>query len=598
MEIEKLTEIELLNENTMQYLHKNSTGNDELFFLVKKRLNDLKITNIFNKQYKEFKKRLAKGKLEKNNFCEFEEKKYANICTGSWIANENGIFKQIPNMDTGEIDKVEASRMQVVPTEILFNIDTKEEKVKLSFYKYDKWNSITCEKTTVSIAHKIVELSKTGIDITSSNAKNMVDYFYDCLTLNDDPDIKFYKSLSRMGWIDGQFMPYCDNIKFDGDNNNKFLKQNLSQKGDKQQWLDYVSELRSKSELLRLQMAVSFVSPLLEPLSLLPFILHMYGKSGTGKTVGTVVAMSIWGDSSLGKLTKSMNNTNNSVMDTCAFMRNIPVALDELQAIKSTMGYDKFVMLMCEGVERGRMKFDESKETRTWKNAFLFNGEEPIVGDNSGGGVFNRVIEVDVTGKEVIDVSIGDKICEFISQNHGLVAKEYIGHITTEMESIKAKYEQIKGNVKKLANDSTNKQIMALSCIVLGDYLARKYFFKNEENLDNNLLKSLMFTDNEVDATERGYSHVKDTISMNLNKFSKDSNEIWGAIKDDVIYIQKIKLIEILKNAGYDFKSMQKSWVDKSYIKKDSQDRYFHNTKCHGIKSNYVVFNKDFDEIE
>ena len=599
MEIGKLTEIEMLSDNTMQYLYKNSNGeHNELYFELKKRANALKITNIFNKQYKEFKKKLAKGKLEKENFCDFEEGKYEDICTGSWVANVNGIFKQVPNHETGEIDKVEASRMQVVPTELLYNIDTKEEKVKLSFYKYDKWNSIVCEKTTVSIAHKIVELSKTGIDITSSNAKNMVDYFYDCLTLNDDPDIKFYKSLSRMGWVENRFMPFCDDIKFDGDNNNKYMYQNLTPKGDKEKWIKYVGDLRKKSEFLRLQMAVSFVSPILEPLNLLPFIFHMYGKSGTGKTVGMIISMSVWGNSIMGKLTKSLNNTANAVMDTCAFMRNVPVALDELQAIKSKVGYDKFVMMICEGVERGRMKFDQSKETRTWKNAFLFSGEEPLVGDNSGGGVFNRVIEIDVTGKEVIDASIGDKIVEFISQNHGLIAKEYIEYIIRDLEEIKAKYEQIKNNVKKLASDSTNKQIMALSCIVLGDYLARKYFFKNEENLDNELLKNLMFTDNEVDVTERGYEYIKDTISMNMNKFTKESNEIWGAIKEEAIYIQKTKLNELLKNAGFEFKSMQKSWSDKNYIKRDSQGRYYHNTKCHGIKSNYIVFNKDFDDLE
>jgi len=601
VEIEKLSEIELLNENTMEYLFKKSNGHDEIFFKIKDRAKELKIANIFNKQYKEYKKNLAKGRVEKNNFCQFEEwdehGTYEAICTGSWISNINGIFKQVPNMETGEVDKVEASRMMIVPTETLLNIDTNEEKVILHFHKYEKWNKITCDKTTVSVAHKIVELSKMGIDITSTNAKNMVDYFYDCLTLNDDPAIKFNKSLSRMGWCENEFMPYSKTIKFDGDSNSKYLHQCLTSSGNKEKWINYVGELRKNSELLRLQMAVSLASPLLEKLNLLPFILHMYGKTGTGKTVGMIAAMSIWGNPTMGKLTKSMNNTVNSVMDTCAFMRNIPVALDELQAIKSKMGYDKFVMLLCEGVERGRMKFDESKETRTWKNAFLFTGEEPVTGDNSGGGVFNRVIEVDVTGKNVIDVTRGEEIVAFLTENYGLIANEYIENVAGDMEEIKAKYNQINNNLKKFVNDTTTKQAMAMTCIILGDWLARKYFFEGEDNLNNELIKECMFTDSEVDITERAYEYIKDTISMNINKFQKENTEIWGKITEGSIYMQKTKLMELLKNAGYEFKAMQKTWSDKCYISKDSQGRYYHNTKCHGIKSNYVVFTKEFEEL-
>ncbi len=70
------------------------------------------------------------------------------------------------------------------------------------------------------------------------------------------------------------------------------------------------------------------------------------------------------------------------------------------------------------------MKFDEAKETRIWKNAFILTGEEPIVNNNSGGGVYNRVIEVDVTDKEVIPSHKGAEIVEFFSQNYGLIAEE------------------------------------------------------------------------------------------------------------------------------------------------------------------------------
>jgi len=261
------------------------------------------------------------------------------------------------------------------------------------------------------------------------------------------------------------------------------------------------------------------------------------------------------------------------------------------------MGYDKFVMLLCEGVERGRMKFDEAKETRTWKNSFSFTGEEPVVGESSGGGVFNRVIEVDVTGKTVVNPSLGEEIVEFYSNNNGLIAGEYISNINRDLEEIKNCYKILNKKINNL-NKTTTKQAMAMSLLVLGDMLASKYFFEDEEQLDLNYLKQFLFSDEEVDVSERAYSYIMDIISININKFHPMSNEIWGKIGETQIYFQKQKISEILKTAGFDLKAVQKNWNEKGYIVRDTQGRYYHNTKCHGVKSNYVVFNKKFEDIE
>ena len=591
MEIEKLEKFELLQDKTFDYLFQKTSGNeDQLYFEFKDRASKLKVTNLFNKKYKEFKKKMARSKIEHENFCEFEDEKYDLICTGSWIANTKGIFKQVPNYDTGEVEKIEASRIPMVPVEVLKNIDTRDLKVKVDFKSYGAWNSIIVDKSKISIAHKIVELSNIGLDVTTTNSKNMVDYFYDCLTLNDEENIPLKQSCSRMGWVEDKFIPYSKNITFDGEKQNKYLHNALKTKGNRSLWITYTSELR-KSMFLRMQMAVSFASPLIEKLNLLPFILHMWGKTGTGKTVGTIVSMSIWGNPVMGQLTKSMNNTINSVMDTCAFMRNIPVALDELQAIKDKMGYDKFVMLVCEGVERGRMKYDEAKETRTWKNSFLFTGEEPITNESAGGGVFNRVIEVDVTGKEVIDPFKGEEIVEFYSKNHGLVAEEYVKYINRDIDSIKESYKTLNKTINSL-NDTTTKQAMAMTLIMLGDLLAGQYFFTHEEPLKLDDMKEFLFSENDVDVTERAYTYIMDTISINRNKFESYSNEIWGRISETQIFFQKQKLTEILRSAGFDLKAVQKTWAEKKYIIKDSQGRYYHNTRCYGVKSNYIVFSR------
>ena len=59
---------------------------------------------------------------------------------------------------------------------------------------------------------------------------------------------------------------------------------------------------------------------------------------------------------------------------------------------------------MTEGVDRGRARANGGvDETRTWKNSFLFTGEEPITKANSGGGSKNRVIEIAIDSPLVGD---------------------------------------------------------------------------------------------------------------------------------------------------------------------------------------------------
>jgi len=594
MNIQELTETQVLSQEVLQ----QAVGNEDSEMELRLRAKKLKVTTLFDKKMKNFKKKLANEKMNRLNFCEFNDERFENICTGSWKATEQGISKQVPNNDTGDIDLVEASRMMLAPTEILLNVDSGEERAKVAFYKHGKWNEITCDKSTLSISHRIVELSNKGIDITTNNCRDMVDYFYDCFTLNDEEGIPFYNSLSRMGWHNNDFMPYSTNIKFDGDQQNKYLYNCLSQKGDREKWIEYVAELRN-SKYLRLQMAVSLASVLVSRLNLLPFILHMWGKTGSGKTVGTIVAMSMWGNPTMGNLTKSMNNTLNSVMDTCAFMCNLPVALDELQLIKDKLGYDKFVMMLCEGVERGRMKFDENKQTRSWKNAFLFTGEEPITSVNSGGGVFNRVIEIDVTGKEVVDASKGEEIVEFVSNNYGLIAEEIISNVVRDIEEIKSTYKALNEQIKGFT-ETTTKQSSSMALILLGDHLLRKYFFKDEANFTKDEIKEFIFTDEEVDATKRAYEYIIGVISCNTKRFTDVDNhgEIWGKFEDDAIYIQRQKLHELLKNGGFDLKAVIKTWSDDGKIIKNSQGKFAHNTSKYGVKTNYIVFQRDFDDIE
>ena len=108
----------------------------------------------------------------------------------------------------------------------------------------------------------------------------------------------------------------------------------------------------------------------------------------------------------MGGLVKTMNMTKNAIMRNAAFLCSIPFAGDELQTIKDKWqgNFDQLIYQITEGVDRGRAKaYGGVEDTKTWKNSFIFTGEEPITKVNSGGGSKNRVIEIAIDGPLVAD---------------------------------------------------------------------------------------------------------------------------------------------------------------------------------------------------
>mgnify|MGYP002235619636 FL=1 len=176
-------------------------------------------------------------------------------------------------------------------------------------------------------------------------------------------------------------------------------------------------------------MAASFASVLLEPLKVLPFVLHLWGTTGTGKTVALMVAMSIWGNPKMGGLVKTMNMTKNAIMRNAAFLCSIPFAGDELQTIKDKWqgNFDQLIYQITEGVDRGRARaYGGVEDTKTWKNSFIFTGEEPITKVNSGGGSKNRVIEIAIDGPLIED---GHYVSSVVQEHYGYAGRKFVEYI-------------------------------------------------------------------------------------------------------------------------------------------------------------------------
>lgn len=604
-----------MKENLINSITKTDKFSDELFLQILETTDVLERTQFIENartkckevgRLREFnnllKAWIAKSvqitKQQDSNRTEFTDAPLQLNC-GKWQANDLGVILEDFN-NQGIPYKVTACTHPILPIERYNNIDTETEKIKLAFFRDKRWREIIVDCVTVLNKANIGQLADRGILVTSETSKDLVKYLSDVISLNEN-EIPLYDSIGRLGWIDGGFVPYADNIKFDGEADFKSIYENVCCKGDFNIWLEHIKELR-KDINIRLMLSASFASPLIEVLGALPFILHLWGTTGFGKTVSLMVASSIWGNPEMGCLTRTMNMTANAMARTSCFLYNIPFCADELQQIKSNWNtYDSLVMYLTEGIDRGRAKAKGGVEaTKTWRNSFIFTGEEPITKAVSGGGVKNRVIEIECESKIIQD---GNYTANLVKANYGYAGRLYINYLSDLIEKDK---QSIVDYYKKLfkgileATDTTDKQALSMALMLLADKLACECIF-HDEPLTIDQVKKYVVSENAIRVEERAYDEVVSLVSRNVNKFSDTSLDSWGRVTKDIVTINKQVLEQELNKMGFDFCSLKKYWDKKGYLIKNSVGRYVHQTRVNGIKGNYIKLQlpcNDFEEVE
>lgn len=517
---------------------------------------------------------------------------------GRWRADDLGVVLNDVTAQGVPIT-ITACPHPIIPIERYINLDTDTEKIKLAFFKDSRWREVTVDAGTVLNKTSIIQLADRGVLVTSESAKDLVKYLSDVISLNAR-EIPLYNSIGRLGWIDGDFIPYNDSVKYDGDADFKSIYDNVTYEGSYDLWLEHIKELREDINI-RLVLAASFASPLIEVVGALPFILHLWGTTGFGKTVTLMVASSVWGNPEMGCLTRTMNMTANAMARTSAFLYNIPFCADELQQIKQSWNnYDSLIMYLTEGIDRGRAKARGGVEqTKIWRNSFIFTGEEPITKAASGGGVKNRVIEIECDKKIIQD---GNYTANLVKANYGYAGRAFIAHlnhlINTDKQSIIDRYKTLFKGILS-ATDTTDKQALSLALILLADELASKFIFKDTAlTIDD--VKSYVISENAVRVEERAYNEVVNLISRNINKLNEYATDSWGKIYDDVVTINKQVLEQELNKMGFDFGSLKKGWDKRGYIIKNSAGRYIHQTKVNGVRGNYIKIQlpTDFEETD
>jgi hypothetical protein len=473
------------------------------------------------------------------------------LFSGQYICDEYGIATS----DKYGYEQI-ICRHPIMPIERLVNIDTGEERLKIAYKKGRLWRSIIVEKSVIASSNSILQLAANGVLVNSENAKALSTYLLEMEQLNYE-EITEQRSVGRLGWVgEHGFSPYVKDLVFDGESNFKHMFNAVRSDGFESEWLSIMRKMRAEKTPGRLFLAASFASVILEPCGLLPFFLHAWGGTEVGKTVGLMIATSVWACPKMGEYITTFNSTLVGQEMMASFLNSLPMCIDELQ-IQSSAGvkdFDKIIYQLTEGVGRTRgAKTGGLQKINTWKNCIITNGEHPISNANSGGGAVNRIIEFECTEKVY---SSPVELCAIIQSNYGFAGKKFVEWLQEgdNCELINAIQKDFYRELLK--SDSTDKQAASASAILAADEIVTNLIFQDDNALTVQDMINIMTKKAEVDVNNRAYEYICEMIARNPNKFKPNDfgeyqGEVWGRIDIDCIYIIKSVFDREMSNGGF-----------------------------------------------
>ena len=525
---------------------------------------------------------------------------------GGWSATDTGIY------GTDKMGfEVVACYHPIMPVQRLVNIDTGIHKVKLAFSLGKRWNSVIEDRNVISDSRSIIGLSKYGVMVNSETSKPLVRYLADVEQLNYDliPEVS---SVGRLGWIDDYgFSPYVEDLVFDGEEEYRTRFESIQEKGSRKKWLDCVRSVRAGKTpgnvIARIVLAASFASVLVKPCNCLPFFVHLWGGTETGKTVGLLLAASVWADPEVGKYIQTFNATEVGKELGAAFCNSMPLIIDELQLVKDNRkDFDRMIYQLSEGVGRARgRKQGGLQKTPTWRNCILTTGEFPIISPNSGAGAVNRTIEIDCHAEHLFDDP--KQVATTLYSNYGFAGYEFVERLMEDgaQERVQELQESMQDALK--TGDTMDKQTASAALILAADRLSEEWIFQDGILLRPDDIRPYLVSKDTVNQNGRALQFLYDFININQARFGPDAEahqgEVWGDLDDDYAYIIRSKFDQILQDEGFNASAFLGWAKSNGYIQCSSKGEPTKPKRINGRVSRCVWlkisnFDNELDEID
>lgn len=486
------------------------------------------------------------------NYTAFSDQLLKLAC-GEWQTSDAGIFRIRRN---GHPDY--ACYHPVTISAVLIDLESGETKIELAYCvpgKTNGWETQVVDATTIGNARSILTLSTYGIDITTSNATLLVDYLRD-LRVNNYTIIPVKRCFSQLGYHHGiGFAPFVDGLVFGARSEYRKLYNSIRAEGSYDTWLETALHCRTQSLAVRVMLAGAFASVLVHVLHVLPFFIHLWGHSGTGKSIALALAASVFGNPEHDAYMQSFNSTLVAMERTSSFLRHLPYCMDELQ-LSRNKDVAAIIYQLTQGVSRSRGQKENGgiQTTLGWANCFLTTGESPIASIASGSGTVNRVIDLACPStKQLFDDP--SHVLMTLLENYGHAGQDFLTQFSADPHGAQyARYAYDDAVAEFRNHGVTGKQAMAAATIIAADELATRYIFRDKRALKEEDLLSFLARESDISVGAAGYSAICDWVITDSRHFEAQPEHCqqYGIRDGRLVSILPSVFREKMSSAGFD----------------------------------------------
>ncbi len=496
--------------------------------------------------------------------------KRIHLNTGDYSISPDGVFRKV--IIKGKEVILQICNHPIIPIGIQIERDGKEQVIIRSL-RHGKLRELHYPKSVVYSPNKV----QTLVDYDIDARKELSKYFSTIEDLNrcKNPDFKEYKTAYHLGWTDehyNTFYPYyAQNYVSDiADQYPDEFTAIQDRKGNLNDWIQFISRIRNaEHKQIRIALAASFSSVLLQPMTGQPFILHIWGKTGSGKSTAMMTAAGVWGNPRIYDTgyVKSFNGTETSLVEYAGFCHSLPGCIDELQSSRCKGDFSSLVYCLCEGKSKGRSTSSGGLQRQSsWLNCFITTGEQPIVeAQNSMAGSLNRVIHVECPDNILWpDEQSNHEYYEALLNHYGVAGQAFISFLIHENNLDHAR-EVYDGYCRILSqSEATSKQAHEAAIILTADTLIDEWFFHDGTRLTTEDFLPFLQTKESIDTVPHMHTLILDWIISHTKQLEQEDFGKFDTFDGKrICYIEQTKFRELM-NKNHISEAVYFKWAKES----------------------------------
>ncbi|KIL07557.1 hypothetical protein SR42_00455 [Clostridium botulinum] len=502
--------------------------------------------------------------------------------------SDDGLYA-LNKQDDGTIKKIKICEDKFVQ-ETVENLDTGEHYLILvnkSKRKYVKKKY----PMDILIPQKLIGLLKYGVDIPAEHEKALSRYL-----LEQQKLVPYKLVYNNIGWNQDENKDLefridrliSNNSSLVALNDKDNLKFNLSRMGSLERWLEmYCNEIKGHIPLEAI-ICISFSAVIVGYLNKMnkdvdTLIIHLAGKSTTGKTTASKAALSVFGlpDTKNKGLLRTWNATTNAMINSLGGNFGVPLEFDELSMVNQRT-ITKELYKIASGLEKARLSDSITQRSQqAWATTIISTGEQSLFEKtNHNAGL--RVIAISFEGAEwTKSAENAENIKAVINENYGHAGAEFVKYIFGEgFQIIDSKFKFWRARALEVMPESGFKDRIAnkfATILTAGDMANEALGLEIDlEGVLNFLSENEAENIKERDFAEKAFTDMVQVIIQNISRFKTSSSystpsNCWGRIENGPGYYQVMVLQNVLKNKlielnNEDPKIVIKEWKSKGYL--------------------------------